>query len=362
MAELINMESLTSESLHGLAEEHDVPWVDLLLIAANLEGARSSTNYPRVRTQLRPRGTGEDWQIILPSANPISAFVLDDAGLWLGSELVAEHRALENDDVVLAYIRAGGRSLTLNTHSRSACTGCLFCPNVIEDASDTTLDGVNDHAEVLAWVCADNEWEDLAGVEVITVCSGCFRSPDTAVKHLTDLRKAAANKGFHGRLHLLSSVVREKRHLEQLAQEAGPFHLTLTLECFTRRSFLLKESKASLTLDESCRILDQCQETGMLGDFTYIAGLDAFSEAVAGLRKLADYVNAFPRIQVYQAHNNYMQWVRHPEARQLIFFIRLRKAIETEYAKRGLAPRSWENYRSLWYSEFAGCPVEGPRI
>ena len=72
--------------------------------------------------------------------------------------------------MVLTYIRGGGRSLTLNTNSRSSCTGCLFCPNVIEDAADATLRSVSELRNLLSWVSDDEEWDDLSGVEVITVC------------------------------------------------------------------------------------------------------------------------------------------------------------------------------------------------
>ncbi len=312
--------------------------------------------------QLQPNGTNEAWQTILPLDNPSSSFFLNKDGLYFDGEILAKLVAWENDDVVLSYLRNGGRALTLNTNSRSICTGCLFCPNVIEDASDATVNGVSNLSEILAWIQADNDWRDLSGVDVITISSGCFNHPDAAVKHMTDLREAARQDGFQGRLHLLSSVVREKKHLEQLASSAGPFHLTLTLECFTRRNLLLKDSKASLTIKKACRILDECRELGIRGDFTYVAGLDPFASAVEGLRCLAPHVTTFPRIQVFQAHNDYMRTARNPVAEHLKYFLDIRNAIENDYAGLGLRPVSWENYRPLWYSTFAGEVVNGPRI
>jgi hypothetical protein len=352
---------LRAKDIEDLAETHGVPWLDVLLIAANAEGTRSELEFPRTRMQLQPRGSKEVWQIILPLDSPNSSFRLDETGLWL-DQRVADLVGLENDDVVLTYLRAGGRSLTLNTHSRSTCTGCLFCPNVVEEAADAIIDGVSELCRLLSWVIADNDWQDLRHVEVITVCSGCFHSAEAAVTHMSELRRAADEHEFRGRLHLLSSVVRERRDLERLAEEAGPFHLTLTIECFARRNLLLKSTKASLTLDDACRILDDCASLGMLGDFTYVAGLDPFADAVAGLRRLADHVGTFPRIQVYQAHNDFMRRARSPEAKSVDYHLRLRNAVEDAYAARGLTPRSWENYRPLWYSFFDGRPVLGPRV
>lgn len=350
------------DALGELGERYAVPLLDVLLIAANAEGASSALAYPRVRTQLEPRGDAELWQVILPLGNPESPFVLDDASLRLEGEQVAAVAALENDDVVLSYVRGGGKALTLNSYARSTCTGCLFCPNVIEDAADAKVTGVRPLLDLLRWVEADNGWADLTHLEVITVCSGCFHHPEAAISHLSDLRRAAAHRGFTGRLHLLSSVVRERDHLAQLAGAAGPFHLTLTIECFTRRSLLLKDSKASLTLEESCRILDDCADLGMIGDFTYVAGLDPLRDALAGLLLLAGHASTFPRIQVYQAHNDYMRQARSGEAATLDYHLRLRNEVEGAYAERGLAPRSWENYRPLWYSSFAGGSVLGPRV
>jgi hypothetical protein len=353
------------ESLAGierLSSKYGVPELDVLLIAANAAGARTELRYPRARMQLRPLGSREAWQVILPLDSPDSPFVLDEDGLSLGDEHVADLVGCENDDVVLTYLRAGGRSITLNTHSRSTCIGCLFCPNVIEDAADATLTTEEQLADLLRWISADNGWTDLSEVDVITVCTGCFRTPEAAIEHMGALRRAASPQGFAGRLHLLSSVIRERRHLERLAEEAGAFHLTLTLECFTRRNLLLKDSKASLTLERSCEILDDCADLGIIGDFTYVIGLDPMEATINGIRLLASHCGTFPRIQVFQAHNEYMRSSRDPSAADLEYFLSARNAIEGDFSARGLAPVSWENYRPLWYSSYCGNPVSGPRV
>ncbi len=361
MSELAPL-TLSHEVIDSLAAKYEVPWLDVLFIATNSEGARSGFDYPRARMRLRPRTSDEVWQVILPLDNPQSPFLLNDEGLWLDGEILAELVGFENDDVVLTYQRAGGRSLTLNTHSRSTCTGCLFCPNVIEDAADATLDTEDELDELLTWVEADSGWPNLASVDVITVCSGCFHDAHAAILHMSQLRSAATAHGFTGRLHLLSSVVRKRDDLVQLAQSAAPFHLTLTIECFTRRNLLLKDTKASLTLEDACRILDDCADLGILGDFTYVVGLDPWAESVDGLRRLAPHVTTFPRIQVFQAHNDYMRRARNPEAAELGYFLRLRKAVEDDFLNGGHIPQSWENYRPLWYSSIGGIAVAGPRV
>jgi len=353
---------LDVEQLRMLAEQHGVPYLDVALIAANSCGARPLQDYPRARMRLRPLDSEEIWQIILPFDNPLSPFEVRDGSLMLGDEPVADVVALENDDVVLTYLRAGGRSITLNTHSRSRCTGCLFCPNVIEDAADETLSTANQLAGVLEWLMADNGWPDLSHAEVITVCSGCFHYPGMAIDHMAALRMAADRYGFAGRLHLLSSVLRERVDLQRLYDACGPFHLTVTMECFERRSLLLKDTKASLTLERAGEIMEDCRDIGMIGDFTYVAGLDSYEKAVEGIAYLASRVSTFPRIQVFQAHNDYMRQARHPHAENLSYYLSLRSQLESVFAPTGLIPKSWENYRPLWYSTFGDAPVPGPRV
>src|SRR5579875_2733904 len=356
------MPELTLSHLEQLSGSYGIPLLDTVMIAANCEGVRPADDYPRVRMQIRPLGSDEIWQIILPLDNEQSPFELVARQLLLSGTPVAELADSENDDVVLTYLRAGGTSVTLNTNSRSNCTGCLFCPNVIEDASDATLNEEDELAGVLEWLQADNGWQDLSHVQKITVCSGCFHNPEAAIAHMSALRRATGRFAFDGRLHLLSSVLRDYDDLKRLRAECGAMHLTITLECFERRSLLLKDSKASLTLERACQILDDCRELDILGDFTYVAGLDSYDCAIRGPSALAPRVSTFPRIQVYQAHNDYMRSARNPEAADLRYYLRLRNELESAFAPTGLTPRSWENYRPLWYSTFADRPVMGPRV
>lgn len=350
------------EEFQALSDEYDTPLLDVLLIAANAEGARPLSDYPRARMQLRPMGSDEVWQIILPFDNQHSRFAVVDGALLLEGIPVADVVGLENDDVVLTYLRAGGKSITLNTHSRSRCTGCLFCPNVIEDAADETLTSADQLSGVLEWLQTDNDWPDLRHVEVITVCSGCFHHPQMAINHMAALRTAADRYEFSGRLHLLSSVLRERSDLERLRHACGPFHLTLTLECFERRSLLLKDTKASLTLERAGEIMENCRELDILVDFTYVAGLDSYATSLSGISYLGSRMSTFPRIQVFQAHNDYMRRARHRQAEDLRYYLELRNALESVLAPTSLRPRSWENYRPLWYSTFAGEPTSGPRV
>jgi hypothetical protein len=91
-------------------------------------------------------------------------------------------------------------------------------------------------------------------------------------------------------------------------------------------------------------------------------GLDPLDVAVAGLRRLAKHATTFPRIQVFQGHNDYMRKYRDSSASRLTYFLELRRSVEDAFVSRGLRPKSWENYRPLWYTRFGEAQVEAPRV
>lgn len=359
---MLALENISQKELVSYGREFGVPDIDCAMIAMNAVGARCNMDLTRARMDVRPTGSSEDWQLILALDSPDSPFSMNKAGIFLGEDLAAEMVRIENDDVVLSYLRKQGRALTLNTYSRSACTGCTFCPNVIEESADGTLKQEQEFAQLFKWICKDNGWKDLSHVDAIAVCSGCFHNADAAIDHLKMIRSISSDFEFAGRLHLLSSVIRERRDLERAARELGAFHLTLTLECFTRRDALLKSTKASLTFEDTKRILDDCCELGILGDFTYIVGLDDLESTVDGLVSLSAHVSTFPRIQIFQAHNGYMRSYRNAQANNFDYYFNVRDRVGDAYFERGFQPETWENYRSLWYTEFKGRMISGPRI
>jgi hypothetical protein len=156
-------------------------------------------------------------------------------------------------------------------------------------------------------------------------------------------------------------VVRTTDGLDALAS-IGPFHLTITAECFTRRPVLLKDSKASLTPAAMVEILRGAQQRGIVGDFTYIVGLDPAEEALARLAHFVPVTTTFPRFQVFQPHNDFMDVFVGDDARDIEFYLHMRRGIERLFLDSGLRPRSWENYRPLWYFTFADEELSGPRV
>jgi hypothetical protein len=126
--------------LETVAKQWHVNVEDVLLIALNACGARSPLDKPRMRFQLRLDSRPTDpLFLILSLGRQDSPFELDEHELRLHGVKVGEVDGIEDDDAVLGYWRNGTKMLTLNSNARSQCTGCVFCPNTLEDASDPRI-------------------------------------------------------------------------------------------------------------------------------------------------------------------------------------------------------------------------------
>lgn len=356
------MTTLTSSRIHELAGEYGIPAVDVLCIALNLYGLGPEQLHPRIRYKFIPLDEEDAFLIITPTNVHDSPFKMAEGAIWLSGERVGSVAFAENDDVVLSYLRESGRQLTLNSNSRSTCTGCMFCPNIIEDPADTRLKTDEDLDRFVRWVMADYNWRDLAHLNKISISSGCFYVDRAAIEHLAALYEVAGRYGFKGSYHILSSIIRTREAIQECVERLHNFHLTVTYECATRRSLLLKETKSDLTLEECIGILDYATELGALADITYIAGLDPFDISCMTLLEISRHVSTFPRIQIFQAHNELMRSHRAPRAGTLEWFLELRRVVEPNLSAQGVRPRPYENYRGLWYTRFAGEPIPKPRI
>ncbi len=347
----------------ALSREWRINEEDILFIALNHSGLDSSLDKSRMRFRLRlDSRPEEEFFFILSLGRPDSPFRLEGDEILFRGERIAEVTELDDDDAVLGYFRNDKRVLTLNSNARSQCVGCAFCPNTLEAASDPRLAALDDLTAYLAAVIEDFELgEDMSSVQKVTVCTGCFHHEHLAIKHLREVRDAMMTHNCDGYIHFLSSVVRTEEGLDRVA-ELGPFHLTITAECFTRRPLLLKESKASLTAAEMVRILGGIKARNLLGDFTYIVGLDSADVALDHLESFVPVTTTFPRFQVFQPHNTFMDVFVADGARDIEFYLYMRQGIERLFGPTGLRPQSWENYRPLWYYTFGNEELHSVRV
>ena len=125
---------------------------------------------------------------------------------------------------------------------------------------------------------------------------------------------------------------------------------------------LLKDTKASLEVQQIPRLLSDARNAGVKTTITYIVGLDPIDVAEVGLAAIGDLFDLFPNLQIYQAHTDPMRALRTNGAERLAFFLDARLRFEQIFEPLGLRPVPWRNYRPLWHYQFAGAPVFGPRI
>ncbi|MBC9718454.1 radical SAM protein [Streptomyces sp. TRM66268-LWL] len=347
--------------LNHVAREWNINPEDVLLIGLNASGARSPLNKPRMRFKLRLDSRPETpLFLILSLGREDSPFEVDESELRLGGVKVGEIDGIEDDDAVLGYWRNGTKMLTLNSNARSQCTGCVFCPNTLEDASDPKIKAL-DLSGYLGALAANSGMDSLDGVETVTICTGCFLYENLALEHLAEVRAAMEANRCTGTLHFLSSVLTSEDGLDAAAK-LGPFHLTLTAECFTERRQILKESKAKLTPAEMTATLRRAKDRGIVTDFTYIVGLDPMNDALAHLRDFVPVTTTFPRFQTYQAHNAFMDVYRTPGSDTIEWHLDMRRGVEELFGPTGLRPQWWQNYRSPWCFTFAGEELEGAKV
>lgn len=344
--------------LERLSTAYALPLPDLHLMSLNLFGISSNIGDGRARMELRLDVDREtEWHVIVPTGMPASHFRLEDDVLFLNGDRIASVRLIEHDDARLGYLRAAGQVMTLNTNRRSTCTGCVFCPNTLADANDPRIAQAEN--EVAKWLRAfliEQGWRDLAGLREINLSTGCFGEEARAIAHLADLRVLLSRHGFQGRLGILSSVIRTAEGMKALAA-ARPFVLFLTLECITRRTLLLKQSKAELRPDEAIRVLERARDAGLDTGVMIVVGLDGLPVVLEWLDRAAAYLTDFPNLQIFQSHNTFMDLFRVQGADSLEFFLQARREFERLLLPTTLRPRRWQNYRPLWHYAFAGEPL-----
>lgn len=346
-----------------LSREHQVPAEDVLLIALNSCGLKSDLPHPRLRFKLRLHSRPEETLfLILSLGRDNSPFSLVDNTILFENAPIATVVEAENDDVVLGYLRCNKQVLTLNSNARSTCTGCVFCPNTLENANDPRLSVMDDIENYLSMLCAEEGWQDLSHLTSVAVCTGCFIHEDKAIDHLERVREVLTRFGSKAEIRFLTSVLHSNEGFDRIAEVVAPFHLTFTIECFTNRAAILKDSKAKVGLDEVSEILARSKARGFRTDFTYVAGLDSLEDAIFGLDRLGPNVSSFPLVQVFQPHNRFMESYRKEEARSLNYYLKLRKHLEGLFASADFKPQSWENYRPLWYFAYAGQPMTCVRV
>ncbi|BFH69723.1 hypothetical protein J27TS7_55980 [Paenibacillus dendritiformis] len=357
---MVTSQDITINQGHALelSSRYGINIEDILLIALNLCGVNSQHTYPRMRMFLKVKDKPEyTFRIIVPVHQRNSPFYLEDKRILFNGEHFADVFELENDDVVVSYFRKYEKVITLNSNARSMCTGCVFCYNTLEISEDPRLRVLDDLTQYFSILLSEKGWKDLSSLEQICLSTGCFYYEELAIKHLMMVKNTLNGFNFQGEINYLGSVLRSNEGFKQIIEHIGKFKLTLTVECLTNRETILKSTKADLTLPMMVDLLERAREHGLDATFTYILGLDNEPAALHGLDMLLAHSNRMPSINLFQAHNEYMQMFAAEGANTIEWYLKMRLEIEKLLIKYGLEATTWECYRSLWYFTFDGRPI-----
>ncbi|HET9896440.1 MAG TPA: radical SAM protein [Streptosporangiaceae bacterium] len=347
-----------------LAAAYGVFHGDVMFIAMNLFGINAPNAARRARVEISLDHAPDDaFLIIVPMNRVSSPFSLDaDGVLRLGHDRIGMGSIPDHDDAISGYFRKSGQVITLNPNARSRCTGCAFCPNTLEAASDPRSRDDRSLHELLDALALDaSPGRPLSTVEEITISTGCFERETRAVHFLKSVAEVLRQRGMTSSIGFLTSVLRSDEAFAEIAAGVGGLMLFVTLECFNNRRMLLKSTKASLSPDSVADLMHRANDAGLCPTYNYIVGLDDLSW-LSRLPELDAEAKIFPNYQVYQSHNSLMDGARAPGADSVEFYLKARRIIERSWLGQPLRPESWRNYRPLWYYTFGEESLTGQRI
>ena len=350
------------KEIQKYSEEYNVPYEDLLLMSLNLTGVKSNLPYPRIRFFIRLNSFPDDFYVGLPNNICESPFEIKENKIYFLNEEIGKVRNIENDTCDETYFRRNKTALTLNSNSRSKCSGCKFCGTYAQDPSDRNNLLTRERLENKF-----NELEKMYEIDYstlveIAICTGCFSSENDVIEHLKLVREVADKRGFKGEIKYIGSQIVSEESLDFIEEEIAPFGYSLTVECFTRREQLMKPIKSNVTLDLGRDVLRRCKERGFNTTFLYILGLDPLDIISKETAKYLPLLTRFPVINLFQPYVKEHILLRDESANRLEYYLRVRKEMEKLFMSTDLRPRSWENYRPLWYTKFGEEDINDIRI
>ena len=348
------MEVKNYKDLENLSKEFDVPVEDILFIALNRYGVVYDTEDNRIRFYLKLNTLNEEFFFAVCVNTYPSPFSIKGNELFLDNMKVGDLIGIEKDTCTSTYFRKGHSAMTVNSNSRSQCAGCKFCGTYKLDSDENeNLTSKQSIIDYYKQVIKENNFKDLQDLYQITVCTGCFASENELVEHLILLKKTLKeNFGFNGKINYIGSQLRSPEKLKKIQEEIGDFSLYITTEKFTGREDIMRPEKASLTFDNTIKLLNTAKSLGFTTSILYILGLENLDIVIEYFTKLVPHINKFPDVQIYQDYTPEQENYRCEDAKDFKYYLKARKFFEDTFASTTLKPRSWENYRSLYYTQF----------
>lgn len=350
--------------IESLSSLYAVPKTDLLFMAINRYGIKADTTEKRLRFKFRLIGCDEVFYMAVCINTYESPFVVDKENqLYMKDVKIGDIFDIEKDTCDTTYFRRKKTELTLNSNMRSQCKGCTFCGTYNLDPDDKIdMSDENKIAAFLDSFLLQNHMKDLNDLVRVTVCTGCFSDESKLVEHLLTIYKVFQSYGFNKRIRYIGSQIRTKEAMDILQSELPFFSLSLTVECFSNRELRMRKEKASLNMEGIKNLLKNSLEHNFSTNFLYILGLDELSVFESGIKELAPYINRMPVFQIMQNYTTVHEMQRVEDAKELEYYIKARQIIEKQFSNTSLKPRSWENYRGLFYTVYQNKPFDCIRI
>ena len=358
------------KDINRLSKEYNIPFEDTLFISLNTTGVNADFPYKRLRFKLDLIENGGEFFFGLPVRPGDAPFsykptINEHKGvLHLDSLLIGDVSEAFNDTCDSTYPRRDGSVLNFNSKSKSTCSGCSFCTTSGQTPKDRTNSLSESQSRNLL-----NEFRDmynkpdLSHLVQVALVTGCFGSEEKVVNHLCNVREILKDYNYNGEIFYFGSEITSKESFDILKEKAEPFAFCLSVECFTRRHTLLRDIKSRISLDNILQILHNSQERGFQTNFSYIVGIDSLEEIKNNFPELLQVINRFPIINVFQPHYNPDQSnLRIEEAKKIEYYLDARKYFDSLFKETNLRPRTWENYRPLWYTTFADEELTGARL
>lgn len=354
---------LKYEDILNYSKEFNVPVIDVLFIALNRYGVKLGEEENRMRFVLSPNMYNEDFFFALGVNTSKTPFTIKNDFLFLENMEIGKVIGAEKDTCSETYFRKNKHAMTLNSNSRSTCSGCRFCGTY--KLSSEEKENFSAEEEIVSFVddlLKNNNLNDLKEMESITVCTGCFKTEEDLVNHLILLKNAFDKFYFNGEIRYIGSQIQNIDSLYKIKEKIGKFGLLVTTEKFVGRELIMRPEKAKLTLDLSKKFLMKADELGFEASFLYILGLENLDIVKKYMEYMKEAVNKFPIVQIYQNYTREQEQFRCAEAKDLAYYLKARKILEEIYKEEHFTPESWENYRSLYYTEFKGKEYKKVRI
>ncbi|MBT3395208.1 hypothetical protein HOA59_02555 [archaeon] len=354
----------TLDDAKRLSAEYNIPLTDIILIGLNIEGAYdSSIVSDRMRFNMVPDNSGGNEFYFALTNTKDSRWKINGGELSFNGERIGKVGNTEEDTCDNTYwrrfISLGGKNcgteLTINSNSRSFCSGCEFCGTYNlspEDQDEKDLSNPDKLRRKLDNILLENDIVDLSNLHEIGVVTGCFPNENLTLQHLNMLHDVLrGDYDFSGELKYVGSQIQSREALENLVSH-GPTGISQTVECFERRDILLQPKK-QLSLDFAREILDNAKDLGINTTLLYIMGLDKLSTFENEMKLFVPYLTKMPVINTLQEYVEGQSDLRVPEARSMEYYLKARKIMEEICEPLGFKPNVWENYRGLWFTEYS---------